>query len=396
MAKAIIAGRVLKRKRIRVLHCPTFGAGQPGKLAVRERSFGLKSCSVSIEAAAYGFAIDHAWNPFRHRWVAPAFKELLRWPLLIRALCCADIIHYNFGQTIMPQWYGTMDPKRFKGLKRLAAHILKFYVLVLEHSDLVLLKALGKKIVVTYQGDDARQGDYCKSHYQVTAANHVGGDYYSHESDAHKRRLIEKVSRYADRIYALNPDLLHILPDGSQFLPYANVDINEIRPVRCNENEKRLVIHAPTHRGVKGTEFILAAVEKLQHEGFDFDFQLIEGLSHSEALTLYVRADLLIDQLLIGWYGGLAVELMAMGKPVICYIREDDLCYLPDQMRRDLPIINACPDNIYAVLKKQLLAEEIQMQEIGKRSRSYVEAWHDPLKVARQLKTDYEYLFSQG
>jgi len=385
---------VLKRKKLRILHCPTYGAGQSGKLAVAERLLGLSSTSISIEPVAYGFTIDRAWNPFRRGAIALLVKELLRWPLLIRAICCADIIHYNFGQTIMPQWYGTMRPDQFNGVKRTGAFFLKFYIHSLEHLDIKLLKAAGKKIVFTYQGDDARQGDYCREHYEVTAANHVGGAYYSPDSDGNKRRLIGQIAPYADRIYALNPDLLNILPEGAQFLPYANVDINTIKPVSQKPNEKRLVIHAPTHREIKGTEFILAAVEKLLQEGVDFDFQLIEGLSHNEALKLYARADLLIDQLLIGWYGGLAVELMAMGKPVICYVRENDLRYLPDQMRRDLPVINAQPDNIYDVLKQQLMAEENQMHDIGKLSRLYVETWHDPEKIAERLKMDYECLYN--
>ena len=64
-------------------------------------------------------------------------------------------------------------------------------------------------------------------------------------------------------------------------------------------------------------------------------------LSNKEARKRYETADILIDQLLAGWYGGLAVELMALGKPVICYIREDDLKYIPKEMRDELPIINA-------------------------------------------------------
>ena len=91
----------MKGKSIRVLHCPTYGAGQAGMLAKAERRLGLDSSSVSIEPAAYGFSIDHAWNPFRLRALSMVAKELMRWPLLIRAVMSADVVHYNFGQTIM-------------------------------------------------------------------------------------------------------------------------------------------------------------------------------------------------------------------------------------------------------------------------------------------------------
>src|SRR5208337_1045219 len=65
---------------------------------------------------------------------------------------------------------------------------------------------------------------------------------------------------------------------------------------------------------------------------------------HAEAIRLYAQADLVIDQLLAGWYGGFAVEMMAMGKPVVCYIRAEDLRFVPPAMAAELPLIPARPD----------------------------------------------------
>lgn len=362
-------------------------------LSKAERLLGLDSRSVSIEPNIYSFTINQAWNPFRNRIFSLVFREILRWPLLLYACFYADVVHYNFGQTIMPQWYGSKEPRQMKGKKKLLAYLLKGYVLILEHFDVMLLKAMGKKIVITCQGDDVRQGDYCRSHYKTTAANFVGKEYYTEVGDNNKRRLIARMAYYADKIYALNPDLLNVLPDGAKFFPYVNVGLTEIVPVSIEQKKRPLVIHAPTHREVKGTEFILSAVKRLQDEKIEFDFKLVEGLSHENALKIYENADLLIDQLLIGWYGGLAVELMAMGKPVICYLREDDLSFIPGQMRQQLPIINANPDNIYDVLKAFLLLDYGEQIKLGKKCRQFVESWHDPMKVASQLKIDYESLF---
>ena len=64
---------------------------------------------------------------------------------------------------------------------------------------------------------------------------------------------------------------------------------------------------------------------------------------HAEAMKLYAQADLVIDQLLAGWYGGFAVETMAMGKPVVCYIRAEDLQFVPPAMVAELPLIPARP-----------------------------------------------------
>ena len=67
-------------------------------------------------------------------------------------------------------------------------------------------------------------------------------------------------------------------------------------------------MHAPTARAIKGTHHVLAALDALRAEGVDFDLELVEGRTQAEAREVYARADLVVDQLMLGWYGGLAVE----------------------------------------------------------------------------------------
>jgi hypothetical protein len=366
---------------LRVLHCPWNVAGHPAALAQAERRLGMHSHGVEIVSNQYGFAADEVLFALSLR---PFRQEVRRWRLVLRAIRDFDIIHFNFGQSILmtrafPEVKGSLR-ERMNGLYYRGMWML----------DLPLLKAFGKGIVMTYQGDDARQGDECRRRFQITAADFVDGAYYQAGTDYWKRRAIAKVARYADRIYALNPDLLHVLPPHARFMPYANVDPREWTPTRREANPVPLVVHAPTHRGVKGTEFVLRAIDRLRSEHIRFDFELIENLSHADARKLYDRADLLVDQLLIGWYGGLAVEFMALGKPVVCYLREDDLAFIPPAMRKDLPIIGATPYDIYEVLKRLLTVRKAELPDIGRRSRTFVEEWHDPIKVAQRVVADYQ------
>jgi glycosyltransferase involved in cell wall biosynthesis len=155
-----------------------------------------------------------------------------------------------------------------------------------------------------------------------------------------------------------------------------------------------VIVHAPSHRAVKGTRFLLEAVERLRAEGVAFEFRMIEGLPNEAARREYERADLLVDQLLAGWYGGLAVELMALGKPVMAYIREEDLRFIPAGMRADLPLIQATPASIYDVLRSWLSKPREEWEAAGRRSRAYVERWHDPLRIARFLAEEYTRVMS--
>ena len=106
--------------------------------------------------------------------------------------------------------------------------------------------------------------------------------------------------------------------------------LRTIEPKYINSDHRPIRFgHAPSHRGVKGTDLIIEAFDKLKISHSSFEFILIENLSHSDAMKAYESIDVLIDQLFAGWYGGIAVELMSLGKPVISYIRESDLRFIP-------------------------------------------------------------------
>ena len=68
----------------------------------------------------------------------------------------------------------------------------------------------------------------------------------------------------------------------------------------------------------------------------------------------YRDADIVVDQLLAGWYGGFAVEAMALGKPVIAYLRESDLHHVPAGDARGVAADPSHPTSIYDVLKDWL------------------------------------------
>ena len=97
---------------------------------------------------------------------------------------------------------------------------------------------------------------------------------------------------------------------------------------------------------------------------------LVEGLSNSDAKKLYEKVDVMVDQFFAGWYGGLAVEVMALGKPILCFIREDDLKHIPIGMREDLPIINTPPEKVYKNLRYVLEMPRHKLFELAKESRA--------------------------
>lgn len=369
---------------MKVLHCPTTVGGNPQGLCRAERALGLKSRSLALGSNYLAYAVDEMVGGRGGR----LGRELSRWTTIRRALKEYDVIHYNFGSTLAPlrapegtNSWGRWFPRAYN----------RIYAGPLEMVDLRWARERGLVTAITYQGDDARQGDFCRRHYPLHFVHEVAEGYYSDDTDRYKRERIEKAEKWADLIYAVNPDLFRVLPSRARFMPYASVDPRDWRPSpdRGEPSSRPCVVHAPSHRAVKGTRYVLSACERLRAEGVNFELVLVENMANAEARKVYARADLAVDQLLAGFYGGLAVELMALEVPVLAYINRGDMTFLPPAMAVDLPLIQATPDTVYAVLREWLTTRRLELRARGRESRRFVERWHDPLLIARGVAEDY-------
>jgi hypothetical protein len=359
---------------LRVLHVPDAVGGQAAGLARAERSIGLDSVAVALEANPFGYPMDRV---IRHCSQSLLAFERDRFRLLRSALRDFDVVHFNFGSTILP------TPPRGPSSRRYRA-----YARIVGMRELAFLRRAEKTIAVTFQGDDVRQGDALRGRYERSVADMHPAN-YPPGSDAAKRRVVGAFDRYADLIFYLNPDLGWLVPARAEFLPYASVDLADWSVGAEICRARPLVVHAPSDRLTKGTAGVLEAVETLRRSGMDFDFELVEGLTQAEARGVYERADVYIDQLHVGWYGAAAVELMALGKSVVCFLRPDDFQFLPPALVSDLPIVSATAETLADRLAHLLALPDAERSELGRRGRAYVERWHDPVKIAEHLKERY-------
>jgi len=164
-------------------------------------------------------------------------------------------------------------------------------------------------------------------------------------------------------------------------LPIA-VDLTEY-PYSPADNARPVVLHAPSRSAAKGTGHVERAADLLR-DSVDFEFRLLTGLTHPQVVEATKQADVVVDQLVVGEHGAYAVEAMALGKPVVCYIHPDfEKCY-PE----GFPIVNATPDTLADELRR-LIADKGLRCSIGQASRAYAERVHDAEVVARQLVRIY-------
>ena len=94
-----------------------------------------------------------------------------------------------------------------------------------------------------------------------------------------------------------------------------------------------------------------------------------------------VQADIVVEQLLSGIWGSTGVETMALGKPVVCYLRQSWKDYFFESFPEydSLPIIEANIENIYDILKKLVIDEAYRLQK-GKESREFAINHFNPTK----------------
>jgi len=372
--------------KYRVVHIPTSVGGNPQGLSKALGLLGIHSETWIFKQNVFNY------QSTRTIWTESdgvIVREIKRLIAIMRVAIGFDIIHLNFGSSL-----GSPIPMFKREDTRVIIKIIRFcaavYLELLFNAEIGLYRLLRRPLFVHYQGDDARQGDFSLQNFHHSIAEYVDAGYYSPESDAFKRRMIRRMTRYCAQVYSVNPDLMHVLPSTARFIPYSHISLDEWRPV-YNQLERRplRIGHAPSHRKVKGTDLILEALEQLSAEGHEYELVLIEGLPNDQARLKYEQIDVLIDQLHAGWYGGLAVEAMALGKPVMVYIRDEDLHFIPTDMKSDLPFLRVTKETLKDDLRRLIQMPREEILELAQLSRRYVERWHDPLRIAAEIKQDY-------
>jgi hypothetical protein len=140
-----------------------------------------------------------------------------------------------------------------------------------------------------------------------------------------------------------------------------------------------IIVHAPSDKGVKGTDEILQTLERLKVEGVAFEMRLLDGVSNQQVLSELADADVVIDQLHLPVHGKLGVEAMASGCTLVTCNREEYEPFPPNR-----PIWHIGPENLYPQLKHLLTHRQLRVN-LAHKGRIYVERYHDHVQVGRRI-----------
>lgn len=247
----------------------------------------------------------------------------------------------------------------------------------LRYWELPLLKWAGKKVLVSPYGSDVLQPSQVRRKYRWSSSMQIERDYPTIDEDW-VRENIAHTDHYADLVFA-NGDFLEFIPRCDLVVPGAGIELDRLQPVYETADAVVRIIHSTNHRAVKGTDHLVRACAELQAEGEPVELVIVEGTRHEEALRTYAGADIIAAEFLSGTYGVFAVEGMALGKPVVCYLREN--LFPAHPYWHDCPIVNADPDQLKEALRG-LVRDPARRVELGRRGRAYVEKYYSEDYVA--------------
>ncbi|MEP0775910.1 MAG: hypothetical protein HRF46_16330 [Acidobacteriota bacterium] len=245
--------------------------------------------------------------------------------------------------------------------------------------DLPLLRGLGKRVIVHFRGLDIVDISTFDRARDSGRSELAGVRLDSRPDQLKKLRWWRQ---WANELLVSEPDLWDLVPEA--VLSPQVIDLGAwMRRSPAVVGDEVVVVHAPTNRRKKGTEFVIEACATLREKGLPVRLQLIEGMPYSEVRQAYEGADIAVDQVLYGWHGKFSLEMMAMGVPVVCFIRDDLL-----HVRPDLPVANARAGNLADVLEV-LVREPERRRRLAEAGPGYVKRYHSLEVILDQLEALY-------
>ncbi len=239
--------------------------------------------------------------------------------------------------------------------------------------DLPALRSVGIRPALVFHGSDIRLPS---EHAQMYADSPFGNP-----ADEYTARLEQSVmgQRVALRdfdgpVFVSTPDLLEFLPEA-MWLPLA-VDVApfgkaaQSRPPAL-ERPRPVVVHAPSNPRLKGTASIEATLTALAEDGL-INYRRLSGVPHAQMADLIADADVVVDQVVLGNPGVLAVEAMAAGRLVVAHLAEPVRLRMAerDSMSQRPPIVEATPATLRSVIE-EVVSERSAYAEIA----AHANAW---------------------
>jgi hypothetical protein len=149
------------------------------------------------------------------------------------------------------------------------------------------------------------------------------------------------------------------------------------------EREVPVVVHAPSHDVLKGTDLVEPVLRELEAQG-RLVYRQASGLDRAQMRDLYREADVVLDQFRLGIYGVAACEALAAGRVVVSHVSEQVREAARQAAGTGLPVLEATPDGLRRTLLG-VLEDRDAARAVARRGPDFVRRLHGGEASARAL-----------
>ena len=335
-------------KNFRVFLGYNQASGQTGMLAEAQRSLGINSrCGIRESENFFGYnRCDQLSGDF--------------WKIFKKIHKTADIFH------IYVPLSGTFE-------------------------DILMLRAMGKCVVIQTAGDDVRLISEFVSHSPYHYMNDYLAKYKMTAKEHDERKLRYTLAAFATASGIIKTDEETPVDHGLYPVRHVLHQAFAIGTPFIGQSSKArpLLVHLPSNPMTKGSSWIQMSLESLSNDAtLAFDYKIImPPVAAAEVQMIWKEADIVVDQLRIGWFGCTAVDAMALGKVVVLYLRPGVDAPLVRYQHR-LPVVNATRETLVEELRK-LIQNRTLREEISEVARNYAVEYHNPERIAMESLAIY-------
>lgn len=325
-----------KKKRI------LFGAVDIGYRIDHYSNFIKEHLSDNLEAESFSKYVlpkSHFESKFTYTCEVNKHSKLYCYAysiiFFIYALCRFNIFHFLSGELIL-----TRKLRKF---------------------EMWIYKLLKKKVIMHFVGADIRSDKFLDWKRENIVDYLSGMKNPFPMSEPYQLELIKDAQRYADHILVSTPDLLDIIP-SAKYIPVFFDKNNTVLPLKKNKGKKIKILFSPSSHRTKGSTYVHNVLMKTNQDfqdtvafvlpGKNLDNNKFYALSRYKLLETFNEVEVVIDQMIIGWYGLKAVEALYYGCEVISYIDDKYV----KMLFKDCPIHNAniltLEKNLYNIVNK--------------------------------------------
>jgi hypothetical protein len=337
---------------------------------------GLRASGAQADlVCAYGHPFAYAVSPTRG-WLLPLWEKLGNWRLsLPRKRLAARLLAAALHQTaswLVVAW----------ALRRYDAFVFLFgETLTNTRAELMLLRWLGKRVVVVFCGSDARpayiDGQRFPSDRPFDADAAI-------VSATRQRRKVQRLERWTSVVVsARNTAQFLTLPFINWFalgIP-RSVQPAPLPPV----TDAVRVLHSPSHPVLKGTAQVRETIQRLRARGVAVELVTIQGRPNAEVLQALRGCHLVVDQLYSDTpMAAFATEAASLGRAVIvCGCAAQDAASLVAPFALP-PTLFVRPEDFEATLQA-LVQDAPRRESLGAAGAAFVAAEWTSAAVGTRL-----------